>query len=81
MRYNPHNWAVIANLLFLEGPIGTGFSYTENVARNVSRGDGSTADDNLSFLVKFLGYQIFLLSTSNHLILPNFLRNFSPTAH
>lgn len=41
-------------MLFLEGPIGTGYSYTE-AEGDVHRGDNSTALDNLNFMREFLG--------------------------
>lgn len=50
---NEHSWYHKANILFLESPIGVGFSYdTED--RNVSRGnDDSIAEQNFNAVVDF----------------------------
>ena len=54
---NPHTWARIANLLFLEAPIGVGFSYTEEpgFGAEVTVNDNSTAEMSYQFLQAWLG--------------------------
>ncbi|XP_030547568.1 serine carboxypeptidase-like 35 [Rhodamnia argentea] len=48
---NKFSWNRVANLLFLEAPVGVGFSYT-NKSKDLSRlGDQVTADDSHSFLI------------------------------
>ena len=51
-------WAKIANLVFLEAPIGTGYSYTEETD-NPHIGDEQTARDSHTFLERFLGPEYF----------------------
>jgi serine carboxypeptidase-like clade 1 len=55
---NPHSWAKIANVLFLEAPVGTGYSYTEETDMP-HIGDEATARDSHTFLERFLGPQYF----------------------
>ncbi|KAL9294704.1 Serine carboxypeptidase-like 36 [Arabidopsis thaliana] len=50
---NPYSWNNEANVLFLETPVGTGFSYS-NSPINGKQGDKATAEDNYMFLVNWL---------------------------
>ncbi|KAF9614321.1 hypothetical protein IFM89_018074 [Coptis chinensis] len=43
----------LANILFLESPVGTGFSYSRNPSEYLTNGDKRTADDSLVFLLKW----------------------------
>ncbi|CAH2044144.1 unnamed protein product [Thlaspi arvense] len=53
LKLNPHSWNKVANLLFLESPVGVGFSYT-NTSRDISElGDTVTAKDSYNFLVNW----------------------------
>ena len=56
LRRNPHTWARTANVLFLESPIGVGFSYTEEgtFGSGVHVNDTATAVDAEVFLRRFL---------------------------
>lgn len=53
LKYNPYAWNKVANLLFLEAPVGVGFSYT-NTSSDISQlGDDFTAKDSYAFLVNW----------------------------
>jgi len=45
---NPNTWAQAANVIFLETPLGVGFSYSDS--GNYTTNDNQTADLNLAFL-------------------------------
>ncbi|CAM6118109.1 unnamed protein product [Calypogeia fissa] len=47
---NSHSWNRVANLLFLESPVGVGWSYSNTSSDYISATDESTAQDNLEFL-------------------------------
>ncbi|KAL3651665.1 hypothetical protein CASFOL_004667 [Castilleja foliolosa] len=51
---NEYAWNKAANVLFLESPVGVGFSYSETTTNNTSGGDKRTAKDNYIFLVNWL---------------------------
>jgi serine carboxypeptidase-like clade 1 len=48
---NPNRWNRIANMLYVEAPIGVGFSY--NDAQNYQPSDNSTADENFAFFANW----------------------------
>ncbi|KAJ0238121.1 Serine carboxypeptidase-like 34 [Hirschfeldia incana] len=53
LKLNPYSWNKAANLLFLESPVGVGFSYS-NTSRDISQlGDTVTASDSYNFLVNW----------------------------
>ncbi|CAD6202433.1 unnamed protein product [Miscanthus lutarioriparius] len=47
-------WNTVANVLYLESPVGVGFSYAANTDVYKVMGDNMTADDSLQFLLKWL---------------------------
>ena len=50
---NPNTWAKIANMLFIEAPVGVGFSYSTKGKEDYVTNDTRTAADNLQFLLNF----------------------------
>ncbi|XP_042395179.1 serine carboxypeptidase-like 34 [Zingiber officinale] len=53
LRLNEHSWNKEANLLFLESPVGVGFSYTNTSSDIQALGDKITAEDAYIFLVNW----------------------------
>ncbi|GER36488.1 serine carboxypeptidase, partial [Striga asiatica] len=53
LKFNPFSWNTEANLLFLESPIGVGFSYTNTSSDYDNLGDNFTAQDAYAFLQKW----------------------------
>ncbi|XP_031495717.1 serine carboxypeptidase-like 35 [Nymphaea colorata] len=50
---NDYAWNKVANLLFLESPVGVGFSYTNRSSDLSKLGDRVTAQDSYAFLLKW----------------------------
>ncbi|KAJ8750680.1 hypothetical protein K2173_015861 [Erythroxylum novogranatense] len=50
---NPYSWNKVANILFLDSPVGVGFSYSNTSSDVLSNGDKRTAADSLAFLLKW----------------------------
>lgn len=75
LALNPYAWNKIANMVFIEQPVGVGFSYAtdENgdIIKKVKSDDVSSAKDNYYFLVGFLerysafkGNEVYITSES-----------------
>ncbi|XP_057731364.1 serine carboxypeptidase II-2 [Arachis stenosperma] len=50
---NPYSWNQVANVLFLDSPVGVGFSYSNTSSDILNNGDKRTAEDSLTFLLKW----------------------------
>ncbi|XP_020083134.1 serine carboxypeptidase II-2-like [Ananas comosus] len=53
LHINPYSWNQVANMLFLDSPVGVGYSYSNNSQDVLSNGDARTARDSLEFLKKW----------------------------
>lgn len=53
LETNPWRWNMISNMVFLEQPVGVGFSYSDN-KDDYKIGDSQAAKDNLQTILKFL---------------------------
>ncbi|KAJ4976419.1 hypothetical protein NE237_001525 [Protea cynaroides] len=53
LKFNPYSWNKEANMLFLESPVGVGFSYSNTTTDYDILGDSFTANDTYTFLHKW----------------------------
>ncbi|KAL1196735.1 Serine carboxypeptidase-like 35 [Cardamine amara subsp. amara] len=53
LTFNNFSWNKEANMLFLEAPVGVGFSYSNNSMDLQKLGDKVTAADSLVFLINW----------------------------
>lgn len=51
---NPYSWNKVANVLFLDAPVGVGFSYSNTSSDLLTNGDKRTAEESLKFLLRWL---------------------------
>jgi carboxypeptidase C (cathepsin A) len=51
---NPYSWNKVANMLYIEQPAGTGFSYSKTTADYDTADDAMSAEDNYQFILQFL---------------------------
>ncbi|XP_078433607.1 serine carboxypeptidase II-2-like [Wolffia australiana] len=68
---NPYSWNNVANIIFLDSPVGVGFSYSNNSQDLITNGDKRTAKDSLAFLENWFkefpnyrGRELFLAGES-----------------
>ncbi|ESQ29339.1 hypothetical protein EUTSA_v10023955mg [Eutrema salsugineum] len=64
IKFNPYAWNKEANMLFLESPVGVGFSYSNTSSDYKELGDDFTARDTYAFIQKWL--QRFPAYRENH---------------
>ncbi|KAH7546122.1 hypothetical protein FEM48_Zijuj01G0167100 [Ziziphus jujuba var. spinosa] len=50
---NPYSWNQVANVLFVDSPVGVGFSYSNTSSDLLTNGDKRTAKDSLAFLLNW----------------------------
>lgn len=70
LEYNPWTWTKFANIVFLEQPIGVGFSWS-SVKKHYTSNDKQSAKDNLQCILTFLKlyprfnkHRLYLISES-----------------
>ncbi|CAN8326670.1 unnamed protein product [Cochlearia groenlandica] len=51
---NQYSWNQVANILFLDAPVGVGYSYSNTSSDLRTNGDKRTAQDSLTFLLKWV---------------------------
>ncbi|XAR52944.1 hypothetical protein NMG60_11021286 [Bertholletia excelsa] len=54
LEYYPYSWTKTASILFVDAPVGTGFSYATNVSTAYPTSDTKSALQTYQFLVKWL---------------------------
>jgi len=74
LTINPYSWNSAANILFLDQPVGTGYSYANSIF-DYTRNEKQVADDFYAFLLTF--YRLFPQYKSN----PFFLTGESYSGH
>ncbi|XP_074567120.1 serine carboxypeptidase-like 34 [Curcuma longa] len=65
LRLNEHSWNKEANLLFLESPVGVGFSYTNTSFDIPALGDKITAEDAYTSINPILHEGVYIFSRLN----------------
>ncbi|KAL0702292.1 hypothetical protein Bca4012_058414 [Brassica carinata] len=62
LHLNPYSWSKVSNIIYLDSPVGVGFSYSKNESDYIT-GDMKTAVDSHAFLLKW--FQMFPEFQSN----------------
>ncbi|CAB78333.1 SERINE CARBOXYPEPTIDASE I PRECURSOR-like protein [Arabidopsis thaliana] len=62
LHLNPYSWSKVSNIIYLDSPVGVGFSYSNNKSDYIT-GDIKTAVDSHAFLLKW--FQMFPEFQSN----------------
>ncbi|KAI5431502.1 variant 2, dihydropyrimidinase [Lathyrus oleraceus] len=63
LHLNPYSWSKVSNIIYLDSPVGVGFSYSKNTSQ-YETGDEKTATDSHTFLLKFLANPLYLAGES-----------------
>ncbi|KAJ8440354.1 hypothetical protein Cgig2_012790 [Carnegiea gigantea] len=70
LHLNPYSWSKVSNIIYLDSPVGTGFSFSRNTSDYIT-GDLKTASDTYIFLLKwfrrfseFIGNLFFIAGES-----------------
>jgi len=62
LSFNKYAWNTISNMVYIESPVGVGFSYSDD-KNDLTTGDAQTALDNYNtiqaFLDRFPGFFVF----------------------
>ncbi|WJX40356.1 Serine carboxypeptidase-like 42 [Trifolium repens] len=66
LQRNSNSWNKVSNLLFVESPIGIGWSYSNITSDYNNYDDASTANDMLLFMIKW--YEKFLLIECSNIV-------------
>ncbi|EOA16514.1 hypothetical protein CARUB_v10004672mg [Capsella rubella] len=62
VHLNPYSWSKVSNIIYLDSPVGVGFSYSNNES-DYETGDTKTAVDSHAFLLKW--FELFPEFQSN----------------
>lgn len=54
LKLNPHSWTKVANIIFIDAPVGTGFSYAKSWEESPNLSDTISAAQTYQFLKKWL---------------------------
>lgn len=75
---NPYAWNKIANMVFLEQPVGVGFSYSDN-KDDYKIGDDQAAQDNLATIIAFFNKYPHFNNTSLYITSESYGGHYMPT--
>ena len=64
IRINPHSWHNVANLLFIDQPVGTGMSFTKS-KEGYPKNDKEVNEQLYTFIIEFLELHTRYVSTKN----------------
>jgi len=74
---NPHSWNQVANMLYMESPVGIGFTYSPNSSDQLVN-DERTGRDNLDFLQKWFNIFSMLRKNSFFIVGEGYAGHFVP---
>lgn len=79
LTLNPYSWTKAANIIFLESPVSTGFSYSNTTSDYDQFTDASIAEDTYSFLVGWFNKFPEYLSNDFYLLGESYAGHYVPT--